>query len=82
MDQHGATERMRYNALLHASYMLSYAPPYHMIGLTRIPQHAVQGWGEIETWGSCQYGMTPADSAEMESTMRFPVKNCSNKVIV
>jgi len=27
-----------------------------------------------------QYGMTPADSAKTEITMRFPVKNCSKKV--
>ena len=29
-----------------------------------------------------QYGMTPADSAQTEVTMRFPVENCSNKVMV
>ena len=32
--------------------------------------------------GLLQYGMTPADSAKPEVTMRFPVKNCYSKVIV
>ena len=72
--------RLQLYRFIHSTVRL-YRARQHSVTLNSnkpITQHSGV-WGDRKR-GVCQYGMTPADSAETEVTMRFPVENCYSKV--